>query len=104
MGFLGRLIQKGENYMIEQGDSSLLSVARAELVSNRLLIVENHKGIAELTGMLVSVRVKGGIMRVSGQGLYIRQLNRREVRVAGHILSLDFEGIRVKEGWGQEDV
>ena len=96
MGFFGRLIKKGENYMIEAGDAALLSVARAEMISNRLLIIENHKGIAGLTEEMVSIRVKGGRMSVGGSGLYIKMLNRREVSVAGDILSVGFEKTKVR--------
>ena len=62
---------------------------RIELLGDRELRVENHKGI--LAYGTEEIHISGGklILRVKGTALELRSMNTLELLITGHIASLD---------------
>jgi sporulation protein YqfC len=87
--FIRRLINKGEAVIIEGGAPYLLGMPRMELTDGSLLVIENHRGVAELTGSEIAVRVREGQVVVRGVGLRIRGLNHEELVVGGEIHAVE---------------
>lgn len=90
-----RLINKGEAVIIEGGAPCLLGMPRMELTGGRLLVIENHKGIAELSQNEISVRVRDGWVVIRGERLYLRGLNREELVVGGTITAVELVKRRI---------
>jgi len=96
MGIIRRLINKGEAVVIEGGASYLLGLPRMELTGGKLLVIENHRGIAELTREEISVRVKDGHVVIRGKSLRIRGFNRAELVVGGDISAVELQKRRIE--------
>ncbi|MPM29618.1 hypothetical protein SDC9_76158 [bioreactor metagenome] len=62
---------------------------RMELVGDRELRMENHKGI--LSYGEDEIHVSGGklVVRIKGEGLELRSMNALELLITGHITSLE---------------
>lgn len=58
--------------------------------SSRVL-VENHRGLLEYTSELIDINAGRGLVRVKGEGLLIRAMDRRQILVSGRISGVDLE-------------
>jgi sporulation protein YqfC len=54
------------------------------------LNVENFRGILEYTNVLVRIQYKNGQIKVNGRNLQIEYYTRDEMKLVGHIDSLEF--------------
>lgn len=68
--------------MPEETDGSIVKVT---MLGCRRALIENHRGIAEYTDESIYFAAPKGHLRVAGQGLEIRELNRECALVEGQI-------------------
>ena len=68
-----------------------LEVPRLIMVSNKNLLLENHRGIIEYTEELVRIAVSNGEIMVKGQDLRLKTLASEDISIAGVIESLEYE-------------
>lgn len=52
--------------------------------------IENYRGILEYTDKLIRIQTKLGKIHVSGRGLQIEHYNNDEMKITGHITTLEF--------------
>lgn len=76
--------------MLEMPGDAVMGLVRIELLGDRELRMESHKGI--LAYGTTEIHISGGklVVRVKGEGLELKSMNPTELLITGHILSLDF--------------
>ena len=83
------LLERASQALELPGDA-LGGMPRIELLGDRELRMEYHKGI--LAYGTQEIHISGGklVVRVKGNGLELRSMNPTELLITGQILSLDF--------------
>ena len=61
------------------------------LRGKRSISIENHRGITEYKDTTVTVAVKRGCVRVSGNALCIAHMTRKSVEIRGTIRTIELE-------------
>lgn len=61
------------------------------LRGKRSISIENHRGITEYKDTTVTVAVKRGCVRVSGNALCIARMTRKSVEIRGTIRTIELE-------------
>ena len=59
-------------------------LSHMELLGDRQLLLEGHEGL------LIDVSVGGAVLRVTGEGLTLKSMTEREVRIGGRIDGVEF--------------
>jgi len=70
-----------------------LDLSKITLVGNQEMSVTNHRGLDEFRPERLRVKVPGGVVEVTGEGLVIDRIQPEELVVLGKI-----SGITLKEG------
>lgn len=75
---------------LEMPGDAVAGLPRIELLGDRELRMEYHKGI--LAYGTEEIHISGGklVVRVKGEGLELKSMNPTELLITGQILSLDF--------------
>jgi len=83
------LLERASQALELPGDA-VAGLPRIELVGDRELRMEYHKGI--LAYGREEIHISGGkmLVRVKGSGLELKSMNPTELLITGQILSLDF--------------
>ncbi len=63
----------------------------AELVWDKRVIIENHKGIVQYCKDVISVKVKNGAICVCGRGLTLAHMSRERIVIVGCIDAIKLE-------------
>ena len=58
-------------------------------LSNKLIYIEGHQGVISIAQNIVTVRVKKGVIVISGNNLKIRQITSNTLSVSGEIKSIE---------------
>ena len=61
-----------------------------ELPGDRQLLLEGHEGLLAYGTELIDVSVGGAVLRVTGEGLTLKSMTEREVRIGGRIDGVEF--------------
>lgn len=65
-------------------------VPRIEILGDKRVLVENHKGILEYGDTLMRINCGRMIVKIVGEALELRALSLSELAVTGKILSLEY--------------
>ncbi|WP_432664589.1 sporulation protein YqfC [Wukongibacter baidiensis] len=68
----------------------LLDLPKVTFIGNLQVNIENHKGIVEYSNDNVRIKIKDGILKVSGMDLVIKTIVTEEIIISGKIASIDF--------------
>ncbi|WP_432409280.1 sporulation protein YqfC [Wukongibacter sp. M2B1] len=68
----------------------LLDLPKVTSIGNLQVNIENHKGIIEYSNDNVRIKIKDGILKVSGIDLVIKTIVTEEIIISGKIASIDF--------------
>ena len=68
----------------------LLDLPKITFIGNLQVNIENHKGIIEYETDNVRVKMKNGIIKVTGMDLAIKTIISEEIIISGKIASIDF--------------
>lgn len=68
----------------------LLDLPKITFIGNLQVNIENHKGIIEYTTDNIRVKIKDGILKVTGVDLTIKTIISEEIIISGKIASIDF--------------
>ena len=68
----------------------VLGVPIITLTGQVELLIENYRGILEYTDQLIRVQTKSGQIRVQGKRLQIAYYTNDEMKVTGHIQSVEY--------------
>lgn len=84
----GRLRERArENFLAEDLDPRL---PRVEVIGDRRVMIENHRGILEYSDTTMRVSLAGSELRVTGFDLELRMLTLTEMTIAGTIRALEY--------------
>ena len=61
-----------------------------EMVGSRQLYLEHHQGILSYGEEQIDVNTAAGVLRVSGRGLSLLAMTAEELRIGGHIASVEW--------------
>ena len=67
-------------------------LAELQMIGNRSLRLESHRGLRAFSGKCVLVSVGSGLLCIRGQNLILKRLSLRELWLKGDILSLELTG------------
>ena len=68
----------------------ILGVPIISVTGQNEACIENYRGILEYTDKLIRIQTKLGKIHVTGRGLHIEHYNNDEMKIAGHITTLEF--------------
>ncbi len=68
----------------------LLDLPRLEMQGQHVLRIENHRGLRSINDSRVEVRLRGGLLRISGHELHLVTLTSSLLVIAGRIRALEF--------------
>lgn len=68
----------------------MLDLPRITFIGNLQVGIENHKGIIEYSNENVRVKMKDGIIKITGVDLIIKTIISEEIIISGKIASIDF--------------
>lgn len=68
----------------------LLDLPKVTFIGNLQVNIENHKGIIEYSDDNIRIKIKDGILKVSGMDLAIKTIVTEEIIISGKIASIDF--------------
>lgn len=83
-------IKENVSNALEIPKDILLDLPRITLIGNLQVSIENHKGIIEYSNEYIRVKIKDGIIKVSGMDLIIKTIITEEIIISGKIASIDF--------------
>lgn len=69
----------------------LPGVPLVELAGDRRVLIENHFGVREYSRERIGVKVKFGLVVVSGQGLELSRMTRQQLVIRGMVDSVSLE-------------
>ena len=74
-------------------DEPIPGLPLVEIVDNRRVLIENHKGVNEYGRTMIRVKVKYGSICVCGQNLELARMNKGQLIISGMI-----EGVQLCRG------
>ena len=79
-----------ENGNIEPMRQKFAGLPRLEMVGSRQLYLEHHTGILTYTDQQIDANTAGGVLRIKGERLTLLAMTAGELRVGGHIQSVEW--------------
>lgn len=76
--------------MLELPKEIVLDVPKLTMLGSGNLIIENYKGIIEYSNERVRINTNAGILKISGNRLFIKEITSEDIMVDGDIDSLEF--------------
>ncbi|MEW9124819.1 MAG: sporulation protein YqfC [Thermotaleaceae bacterium] len=83
-------IKESLSELLELPKDIILDLPRITLLGDMQMYVENHKGIVEYSQIRIRVKVKNGILRITGKELSIKSIVTDEIIICGSIESVEF--------------
>ncbi len=71
--------------------SEAVGACRLTLTGGRYLSLENHRGLLEYTGESIVLGSSTGSIRIRGEGLSIKAMEKESLVISGRILCIDLE-------------
>ena len=90
-GWRKKLSQVGQDALerLELPVNIAAGVARIELLGNRELYMDRHRGVLGYTTDTVDVNGGGVVVRIRGEGLQLLVMTEQELRITGKIDGID---------------
>lgn len=76
--------------LLELPKDIVLNVPKLTMVGNADLLIENFKGIIEYDNDRIRINTNSGIVKITGEGLRIKEITSEDLMVNGDISSLEF--------------
>ena len=67
------------------GDGTVPGVPLIEMISDKRVLIENHRGICRYTREQICVHAKCGVICINGQMLYLEKMSKEQLIVTGKI-------------------
>lgn len=93
---MGRFSRKFCNWAVNWLDfpqDIISDTPRFTMISNRQLIIENHRGIVHFSNELVRLMVQDGELEISGKEFIIRMIWPEEIQIEGTIHCIKYNGM-----------
>lgn len=72
-------------------DETLPGQTLIEILGNKRVLIEHHKGVAEYSQDRILVRIKQGFLCICGRDLHLCRMVHTQLIICGHICSIKFE-------------
>lgn len=76
--------------MLELPKEVVLNIPKFIMLGMGNLIIENYKGIVEYDDNRIRINTGSGMVKISGERLFIREITSEDIMVEGEIKSLEF--------------
>lgn len=76
--------------LLELPKEIVMNVPKLTMVGNSDLIIENYKGVIEYASERIRLNTGIGVVKITGEGLAIREITSEDVMVSGVISGLEF--------------
>ena len=76
--------------ILEMPKDIMLDLPKITSIGNLQVSIENHKGIVEYSDENIRVKMRDGIIKISGIELMIKTIISEEIIISGKIASIDF--------------
>lgn len=86
--WLARIRQQAEESLLAEDLSPQL--ARIEIIGNKRVLVENHRGILEYSDTCMRINCGKMIIQIEGQDLTLKALSLSELAVSGRITGVQY--------------
>ena len=83
------LLERASEYFDLPGDI-VAGLPRVQIVGCRQLLLDHHEGLLSFSEREISVKTGRVVVRMRGDGLTIRAMTARELRVEGLMFSVEF--------------
>lgn len=87
-GLGARLMRQAQESFL--ADDFGVDLPRIEILGDKRVLVENHKGILEYGDTLMRINCGHMVVKIVGEALELRALSLSELAVTGKILSLEY--------------
>lgn len=64
--------------------------AKTQIIRDREVLIENHRGLIEYGDALISVASQDGVISIRGSMLRVRAMTERRIRITGKIDCVEF--------------
>lgn len=76
--------------VLELPKEIVLNLPKFTMVGNKDIIIENYKGIIEYDVSRIRINTGIGIVRMTGEGMIIKEITSEDIMVSGEITSIEF--------------
>lgn len=87
-GLGARLVRQAQESFL--AEDIAVDLPRIEILGDRRVLVENHKGILEYGDTLMRINCGKMVIKIVGQEMELRALSLSELAVTGKILALEY--------------
>lgn len=84
----GRFRERAEQTLL--ADDLAPQLARIEIIGDKRVLVENHRGILEYGDRLMRINCGSMVVRIEGENLALRTLSLSELAVTGKITAVQY--------------
>ena len=67
------------------GSGSIPGVPLVEIIADRRVLIENHKGVYRYTREQICIHSASGMIRIDGKQLYIEKMSHDQLAIVGKI-------------------
>ena len=78
--------------VLELPKEIVLNIPKLTMIGNSGLIIENYKGVIQYEDNKVRINTGVGVIRISGEGLVIKEITSENILVDGVITNIEFLG------------
>lgn len=69
----------------------VMDIPRITMLGSKQLFLENYKGIIEYEDNNIRIKIHGGIIRLEGRNMLIKEITSEDIMVSGDIYSIEFQ-------------
>ncbi|HOJ09006.1 MAG TPA: sporulation protein YqfC [Clostridiales bacterium] len=77
--------------VLELPKEVILNIPKMTIIGNKELVIENYKGIIEYGSARIRINTGTGLIKITGNGLNIKEITSEDVIIGGDISSLEFQ-------------
>ncbi len=83
-------IKSGISEILELPKEVTLNLPKINIVGNNQVYVQNHRGIIEYTSQRIRLNSTIGIIRMLGNNMVIKNIEKSEITITGCFISIEF--------------
>lgn len=76
--------------VLELPKELILDLPKLTIVGNKDMMIENYKGVIEYGSARIRVNTGLGVLRITGEGLAIREITSEDIIISGKIHMVEF--------------
>lgn len=76
--------------VLELPKELVLNLPKITIVGNKDMMIENYKGVMEFDSAVMSIKAGSCIIKITGEGLMIKEITSEDIILSGEIHGLEF--------------